>query len=570
MGVWKYRFSGITLGLSLTVLLFDFHGVFGGRIWLTSGRVSHPYIPGFVFSNIFLLDGLIVYLLEVVVLVVAWSERLGILRYLLMGILFCVPLSILASSSILLYSFLIIFTGLLVLAFHWVPGGLRGFLQGVLLFTGGLGFLGVLEVLVWLVSGERLGNGLPVLLVLVSNYTVWSLTPLLVLATGLLGGVVLFVPEWRERFTRVIGFERVEDCRDACGRRVFYLVPLAMLLGFLVMVIPYLPTVNPGGKPVTVDWVYYYGWLRDVDAIGLGSVLRLHMDRPLYIILLYGLVRVFHVDPLWIAVYQIFFISQLYVLASYYLGWSLGGWRTGVYSAFLSVVSPMFLSFQYGGFQSDFFTVSIVYFALGLIARAESGRRLLLGFLVFDLAMFLHEWTWTQYILVLSLYAVVMAVREYRGGGVSGRSKLLLGLIVLSVLVDVAKSPLGVRWPSSIVGVTNASRNMYLHKSSVASNWFLTTIYTGGSLNNPLFYLVALLGSVFSGPLLAAALFSGLLPFPLLHYVITYRVLVNTPLQVPGGLLASRLGRLEFVLLYVALLSLAVVFVATITYTPLF
>ena len=89
-------------------------------------------------------------------------------------------------------------------------------------------------------------------------------------------------------------------------------------------------------------------------------------------------------------------------------------------------------------------------------------------------------------------------------------------------------------------------------------------------MNNPLFYLLALLGSVFSGPLLASTLFLGLTPFPFLHYLITYRVLVNTPLQVPGGMLASRLGRLEFILLYITLLSQAAVFAAAITYTPLF
>ncbi|MEB3755309.1 MAG: hypothetical protein GSR79_00385 [Desulfurococcales archaeon] len=570
MECWRPRVAGVLAGFTGSVLLFDFPRVVGGRLWLTSGRVTYLVGERFSFTGNTMLD-LLFFVVSLFFLVyLAWEGARRSLRILYVVLLPVVL--VLAGSNYLVGSYVLLVVLLFsaLIPFLVERGVLRGFLGGVLVFMAGLGLAALLEIAGWIVTGETVAHPLPLLLILVDNYVVWMLSPLLLFIAGVLGGVALVSPGYREKIT---GFLRLGG--DSSGEGFvggwgwFPWVPLAMLLGFIVTLVPYLPSVNPHGVPVTTDWVYYYKWLRDVDAVGLWGVLEQHMDRPLYIILLYGVERLFHVDPRGIAVYQIFFLGQLYVVASYFLGRSLGGERVGVLSALLAAVSPGFLSFMYGGFQSDFFTVSIVYFALGLIARAESGKRLVLGFIVFDLVMFLHEWTWTQYILVLSLYAAVLVVREYRDGGVSSRGRLLLGLVVLSVLVDVAKSPLGVRWPSSIVRVTNASKNMYLHRGVVSSNHFLTTIYTGGSLNNPLYYVLVVLGSLFSGPLLGAVLFLGLTPFALLHYVITYRVVVNTPLQVAGGLFASRLSGLELLLLYISLLSVALVFVACIAYTPL-
>ena len=566
---WEARLAGLAAFLGFSVLLFDYSWFTGGSVWITSGRVSYLTGRGFLFTGYALVDIVVVLGLGLLLLLFAGKRFYMVLTGLSLGVL-VVLFTVFSESLFIVY--ILLWMLLILGGFQYFYRGsvLRGFLVGGLLYMSAVGLAAILEVAGWIVTGETVAHPLPVLLILVDNYVVWMLSPLLLFIAGVLGGAALFSPGYRVRLTGFLGLGGDGGEEEPVGGWGWFpWVPLAMLLGFIVTLVPYLPSVNPGGVPVTTDWVYYYKWLRDVDAVGLWGVLEQHMDRPLYIILLYGVERLFHVDPRSIAVYQIFFLGQLYVVASYFLGRSLGGEGVGVLSALFAAVSPGFLSFMYGGFQSDFFTVSIVYFALGLIARAGSGRRLVLGFIVFDLAMFLHEWTWTQYILVLSLYAAVLVVREYRAGGISGRGRLLLGLIVLSVLVDVAKSPLGVGWPSSIVGVTNASKNIYLHRGVVSSNHFLTTIYTGGSLNNPLYYMLVVLGSLFSGPLLGAVLFSGLTPFALLHYLITYRVVVNTPLQVATGLFASRLSGLELLLLYISLLSVALVFVACITYTPL-
>ncbi|MEM2351263.1 MAG: hypothetical protein QXT26_02535, partial [Thermoproteota archaeon] len=70
-----------------------------------------------------------------------------------------------------------------------------------------------------------------------------------------------------------------------------------ILLSIALPIIPYLPTINPGFKPVSVDIRYYSWWLSHMPLEDTWSALdyafngKYNGNRPLYLLMLYCLMR---------------------------------------------------------------------------------------------------------------------------------------------------------------------------------------------------------------------------------------------------------------------------------------
>ncbi|MCD6301558.1 MAG: hypothetical protein J7L82_05755, partial [Staphylothermus sp.] len=331
-----------------------------------------------------------------------------------------------------------------------------------------------------------------------------------------------------------------------------YLV-IGLVLSLVISILPYIPTLNPENIPVNTDWVFYYNWLRQMIS-GDFSVLYARSDRPLYLLFLYSIWFITRIDPKIIAVYHNVITLSLYTFSSYLLALRWADRKTAELTALITPFSPMFLSFIYGGFQANLFAISLVFISIYLI-MSSSKRGFFAGLFLFWLVMFIHEWTWTQYIFVLTAYVALRMLRKLISkGGISWRDKALLYFIIFCYAVDLAKQFLFNMFSVAVVARTAIPPARMNFIDSL--HWYIT-IYTGGSLDNPLFYIISLLGLDLLGlsiPGLAVVL--SLLPAFLPWKVITYRLLLNTPLVVLAAQGLSRVSWRIRVLLLVSLIGM--------------
>ncbi len=559
--------SGVVWGAGLTVLLSSLSSVLGSPVWVTSGRVTYRALLRVSYTGSLAGDLGLALALTTVSLIACWRC--------LDRVLSRVALSLISAASVFIWSGydslawpLVLIAGLVVPLYVIVSRRMLvgWLLRGVLVFLAGYSLAVLAGVASFLAYGGPLPHGLQVSTVLTVFYRLWPVSLLLIVLSGVLGGL------------RVLGIiaprsHRVPGGLAGWGRAV--LLGAAALLALLVMAVPYFPSVNPRGIPATTDWVYYYSWLREMDVHGVMPVLEGHMDRPLDLLLLYAFHRLLSIPAWGLAVYQHLVIGVLFVFASYFAGERLGGERLGLTAALLAPVSPGFLSFQYGGFQADFLGLTIVLFSLGFLAGARSGRDVAVGLVLLAVVMLVHEWTWVQYFVITVLYTVVVLWRCRSTRGIEPllcrRWRVVFTGFLLLAVLDLSK------WlffrgagTSGLPGIVGASAGYTLnHSVPGAPGWFFLTVYTGGSLNNPLFYVLVVVGSLYADLFTATALLLSLAPFPLVNSVIAYRVLVNAPLQVGGAYSASRLGDLDLALLLLVLYSIALLQMSLITFTPI-
>ena len=329
---------------------------------------------------------------------------------------------------------------------------------------------------------------------------------------------------------------------------------IGLVLSLVVGILPYLPTLNPRGISVNTDWIYYYNWLKQmVD--GDFSPLYKHSDRPLYLLFLYSIWSLVKTDPRTLAIYHNIVLLPLYTFSTYLLALKWAGKKTADMVALITPFSPIFLSFVYGGFQANLMAISLVFTSIYLV-MSGSKRSFFAGLLLFLLTMFVHEWTWTQYMIVLTVYVFLRILRTRLNlRRLDWRDKALLCFIVFSYIVDFGKQCLFNMFSSAIVAekaIAMASPMPYVD----SIHWYVT-IYTGGTLNNPLFYATAVLGLNLVGlsiPGLATIL--SLLPTVMPWKVITYRLILNTPITILAAQGLCKTGEKTRLLLLVSLMGI--------------
>ena len=329
---------------------------------------------------------------------------------------------------------------------------------------------------------------------------------------------------------------------------------IGLVLSFFISILPYFPTLNPRDIPVNTDWIYYYNWLKQMIS-GDFSVLYAHSDRPLYLILLYSIWFVTRIDPRTLAVYHNIILLPLYTFSTYLLALKWAGRRVADITVLITPFSPIFLSFIYGGFQANLLAISLVFISIYLI-MSNSKKKFLGGLLLFWLTMFVHEWTWTQYIFILTVYVFLRILKtRLEHKGFVWRDKILLCFVMISYIIDFAKQYLFNMYSAAVV-VEKANIMAGPMPYVESLHWYIT-IYTGGTLDNPLFYATALLGLDIMGlsvPSLAVIL--SLLPSIMPWKIIMYRLLLNTPITVLTAHGLCRVGPKTRFLLLVSLIGI--------------
>ncbi len=236
----------------------------------------------------------------------------------------------------------------------------------------------------------------------------------------------------------------------SAAQRVLLVGGIAAAL--LVSSLPYSPPLNPLGLPVQVDSVFYYRWVLEAAEDPMSVLDSANGSRPLYLAALY-LAYLAGASPDAIAKLQIIPLYVLYTFAVYRLAMAItGDGRVAGLAAVLAPLSPMGLGFIYGGFQANLAALSMLMLAFAALYTSRIRTAILLA----GAAIWVHPWTWVQYvagmgilaalrremrragIVFLSAMGAVAALREAVGMGVLGAMGTVSG-----ALGDVPNAPLG-------------------------------------------------------------------------------------------------------------------------------
>ena len=521
---------------SLLILLNSFLARLGFLYWITLGRVT-------VGSNVTPISGDLKLDLTVsatlayisLILLLCRVKNVGLktvgsltIIYIMLTILFTLYLheTLFVMATVLLVATIYLF---------FKGEGRFEYVYGIMYAIAGIELLVLLFHIFKIATGKavmQLANALKF------EATIWScawwLSPLVLFTTFLIG---VFRARNPNKFRMVlikygIGLHnsRSTMCCNGLGK---YSPVLLVLLPLIISLLPYLPTVNPDLKPVNTDWIYYYNYLLKARESGLQSVLIERSDRPLYIVLLYCFWRITGVDLKSLAVFHNVFLLPLYTASLFYLAKEYYGLKVAKWIPIVAPMSPIFLSFIYGGFQANLFTLSLLLIALGLLAK-PSPRRTAIASAIFAITLFTHSWTWLQYTAVLTLMLLAKIVKA---GGKVDRESLKPYLIVFAAcIVSFTIRELVFMEKSFTLTATKFTCRNYSGFENLASIidklHFFFNIYTGGTLNYPIYYVCFSLGFI-NAPITLVTWFT-LIPLALipLMNVLAYRVLLNTPIPV--------------------------------------
>ncbi len=545
------------LGLLVIVLFMDTMYYFRAGIVFTVGRVSIVGEDVFTFTGSFLLDLVVCYIFATILsiyLCLCGRKNCLFLLFLLPGYFFLVMSHGLALFYLVI---LIIAVSLYMLKTTGGNSVLRGLLYGLSV----LEFWKIIYLLVLGLTNQYLWFTTPLYVNIIVTYYLWPVIPFIIYVLIIYGGIRLSYEIGL--ITRFMGFIKEYLVKvpsktmyiEAMGERVFspYLF-IGLALSIIIGIIPYLPTLNPKGLSLNTDWIYYYNWLKEMIS-GDMTVLYTRSDRPLYLLILYSVWLITRVDPRIIAVYHNIALFPLYVFSTYLLALRWSGKRTAELAAVITPFSPVFLSFIYGGFQANLFAISLVYVSLYLLMSRDKQEKIA-GLFILATIMFIHEWTWTQYIIVLAIYVLAKTLHnlKYKQKFV-WIDKILIIYIVVSLLVDFSKQFLFSMFSAETVFMK--ANIMTHHMGYVDSLHWYTTIFTGGTLDNPLFFILAVMGIDLLGLCIPGiAVILSLAPCILPWNIIMYRLVLNTPLNILAAHGLEKMNTKTRVYVLIALIGL--------------
>jgi hypothetical protein len=306
-----------------------------------------------------------------------------------------------------------------------------------------------------------------------------------------------------------------------------WLLTMALILTYIFIVLPHLPTVNPELKAVSVDTVFYKVSLFDrVGEGGVWEALRKVPERPVFILLIYHLWVALSRDSILLMdlVYPLFALSLL-VLASYYAGLRLGGPTAAGWSSLMVPLGYMAPAFIGGGFQAN--SLALTPAILALTIDPKGGRGALKLSVLLSLVALLHPWTYLMYTSALTFKALRDRERliptllsiafSYT---VSQAVDYTLGRIIVA---EVAARPLAESWGFHL-----------------PASWFeAIQFYVWNTMSNPL-YLSTTLPSMEPATttiMAVAAPLTLILPRSLI-----YRLVLNIPTQLSAPITMRKLG----------------------------
>ncbi|GEM_PF-3354195 len=527
-------------GLATIIILMDLAYIFGVEIAFTTSRVTVYSKDIFTFTGSMLYDHILLLCLlfsSIMIILLKTKQRTSLT---LLPLLVCIIYSISINNyvfSLLLYLFAII-----LIYFLYLKNPIE-FMYSILCGLAVLEIQKIIYLLLRILGFTVMKINSPIYANIVLWYLGWGLNYIFIF-TAFIIAVSIIISKVKPFNIKTSLFKFLKNIYSFCSNENVtnkpdtrkykdntLFVALGLLICSIVVLIPYFPSINPNQYPINTDWIYYYKWLNQL-IYGNFNVFYLHSDRPLFLAILYIVWYITKLDPKIIAIYHNIPLLILYSYSIYFLASKWFNKETAKYALLLTPFSPIFLTFIYGGFQANLLAISLTYISLPYITNNDT-KKFLIGILLYALTMFVHEWTWLQYFIIFSIYVIIRLFKQkYRGIEIGCHIKYFSLFLIIEFILFLSKHALIDR---AIIN-ENVIKNASLSGSFISSiNWFFV-VYTGGTLNNPLYYFLSIFGicdkimSLFG---LSIILSYMLAIFP--WNILTYRIFLNTPINVLAG-----------------------------------
>jgi hypothetical protein len=278
-----------------------------------------------------------------------------------------------------------------------------------------------------------------------------------------------------------------------------------LLLSIALPLIPYLPSINPDFKPVSVDIRYYSIWLDNMLTVNCWNAVKYAFygeyasSRPLYLLLLYGLTSL-EIPREIVLNFEALFISPFFTLAIYYATKQLSG--SSLYALFASLATVLGFNMTVGmmaGFFAAWTALIPFYICVALTPGLMGGSLKSLAIvLTSSIAMlYIHPWTWSLLMAILTLQLALLTLQSLRKRNFK-LDKRLLAVLIGNAVADIVKTLIcpsygGLMSSTAVLGYSRAFGLEPL--SDLPRNLHrLTVSYVDGLFFNPLHMALALIG----------------------------------------------------------------------------
>jgi hypothetical protein len=352
-------------------------------------------------------------------------------------------------------------------------------------------------------------------------------------------------------------------------RRLVVYLSLCVLLGISLALLPHISIINPNNSRLGVDTPMYVQALKLMKSEQIDSVFRniTSGDRPLTLIVLFGITELSKGDPARVIEYSPVFLTPLLVIGMFILTRQLtSNDSIAILAAFLSAISFQTLIGIYSGFYGNWLAIILGYLAFALIIRyLKKPSKIILASLavVMTGVLLAHVYTWSIVISVAYVFLFVLHVLHYYP-----RKQFILLYLILasSIAVDVLKSSLtgsstGLEADVSI----GFSQGLGISQFSDRLRTLADTVFTyyGGVYANvailglAMYWLIRCKMRELSSVFMLIFLSTALVPLYIGDWVILSRVLYNIPFQIPAAISLYFLWKGNHKFIFVAIILIA-------------
>lgn len=373
--------------------------------------------------------------------------------------------------------------------------------------------------------------------------------------------LILLSPLWRKTLSSLIRFqEKYQNTEHIQINKKVELIAIAIgiFLSIIFYVLPYTSILNPHRVIVTTDIVIYLARLNEMEMQNPIEVALKYPDRSLYLLLLYGLKKIFNCDSVVIATISGWMWSVLLVIAVWFLARELFDRETAIISAILTPLSHQMLSFIYGGFHANHFTLSLLYITMALLSKINL-KRLIFSILILLVTSLCHTWSWVHITSSIVLYILVKIVKSRENKMIPKYyTFLLISIITIVVISEIFLHSLSYTSQFVLTGIKDIN---FFIRSVLSDNKLFDAFayYLWGSLNIPLLYVLAVVAILKrKGFTILDALYVITFGYSVIFLNsidIVSRLCINIPIQIEVANIRSLKKYATFVLMMIILLG---------------
>jgi hypothetical protein len=314
------------------------------------------------------------------------------------------------------------------------------------------------------------------------------------------------------RCNRVLNLNAVGDNRslnDIYAKKLG--LTSVLLLSIVLPIIPYLPSINPSFKPVSVDIRYYSAWLSNMLETDCWSAVKYAFygvengNRPLYLLMLYFLTSL-GISRDVVLNFEALLISPFFALAIYYTAKRLSG--SGIYAVSASLAGLLGFNMTVGmfaGLYAAWIALIPFYICIMSTLSLRESRWALAGSILTSTALlYIHPWTWCILMAILTLHLIIQTLKSVEKGGKLKVDKQLLAVLASNISMDSLKTATSPYHGGLTCSIDILTKGKYFeiyvpfgfeYLLRLPQNLYrLSTTYMCGLFYNPFHMLLAFIG----------------------------------------------------------------------------